>query len=257
VPICPDIAAFMGSAPSGGSQDVSDDTLDGTWFQGKSLYYVRGDSLGFAIPSGSAAIVECEPYAGRDHNLVIARHKRQTFARRVARSPNAIGVSLSAQMPDPRGSRATMTFDDSAVRLYRIVGAVFTDMPPPVGGGEATPIDTVPELDTVQIAYHVKEDSAIPLALPGQIILGGGELTSAQLDGWEGRLAAVTLADGTSIFKRVGSRLPGGLGHLRLFETIGGLGSSIVVATEAMGDVGDIPLMTSARRVVGVLYDAV
>lgn len=257
VPICPDIAAFMGSAPSGGSQDVSDETLDGTWFQGKSLYYVRGESLGFAIPSGSVAIVECEPYAGRDHNLVIARHKKQTFARRVARSPNAIGVSLSAQMPDPRDSRATMTYDDSAVRLYRIVGAVFTDMPPPAGGGEATLIETVPELDTVQIAYRVKEDSAIPLALPGQIILGGAELTPAQLDGWEGRLAAVTLADGTSIFKRVGSRLPGALGHLRLFETIGGLGSSMVVTTEAVSDVGDVPLMTSARRVVGVLYDPV
>ncbi|WP_176598291.1 MULTISPECIES: ATP-binding protein [Sphingobium] len=257
VPICPDIAAFMGSAPSGGSQDVSEDSLDGTWFQGKSLYYVRGESLGFAIPPGSAAIVECEPYPGRDHNLVIARHKKHTFARRIARSPNAIGVSLSAQMPDPRDSRATMTYDDSAVRLYRIVGAVFTDMPPPAGGGEATPIETVPELDTVQIAYRVKEDSAIPLALPGQVILGGAELTPAQLDGWTGKLAAVTLADGTSIFKRVGSRLPGALGHLRQFETIGGLGSSMVVATEAVSDVGDVPLMTSARRVVGVLYDAV
>jgi hypothetical protein len=100
VPICPDIAAFMGSAPSGGSQDVSEETLDGTWFQEKSLYYVRGESLGFAIPSGSVAIVECEPYAGRDHNLVIARHKKETFARRVTRSSNAIGVSLSAQMPE-------------------------------------------------------------------------------------------------------------------------------------------------------------
>lgn len=257
IPICPDIAAFMGSAPSGGSQEVPEETLDGTWFQGKSLYYVRGESLGFAIPSGSAAIVECEPYPGRDQNLVIARHKRLTFARRVARSPNAIGVSLSAQMPDPRYSRATMTYDDSAVRLYRIVGAVFTDMAPPDGGGEATLIEAVPELDTVQVAYRVKEDSAIPLALPGQVILGGAELTPAQLDGWEGKLVAVTLADGASIFKRVGSRLPGALGNLRQFEAIGGLGSSMVVATEAIGEFGDIPLMASARRVVGVLYDAV
>lgn len=246
----------MGSAPSGGSQDVSDETLDGTWFQGKSLYYVRGESLGFAIPSGSVAIVECEPYAGRDHNLVIARHKKQTFARRVTRSSNAIGVSLSAQMPDPRNSRATMTYDDSAVRLYRIVGAIFTDMAPPSGKGEATPIETVPELDMVEIAYRVKEDSAVPLALPGQVILGGTELTPPQLDGWEGKLAAVTLADGSSIFKRVGSKLPGALGHLRLFETIGGLGSSIVVATDVVDDIGDVPLMISARRVVGVLYDA-
>lgn len=257
VPICPDIAAFMGAAPYGGSQEVPEDMLDGTWFQGKSLYYVRGESLGFAIPSGSAAIVECEPYPGRDQNLVIARHKKLTFARRVARSPNAIGVSLSSQMPDPRYSRATMTYDDSAIRLYRIVGAVFTDMAPPDGSGEATLIETVPELDTIQVAYRVREDSAIPLALPGQVILGGSELTPAQLDGWEGKLVAVTLAEGTSIFKRVGSRLPGTLGYLRQFETIGGLGSSMVVATEAVGDAGDVPLMTSVRCVVGVLYDAI
>ncbi|EGD59852.1 hypothetical protein Y88_2291 [Novosphingobium nitrogenifigens DSM 19370] len=256
VPICPDIAAFMGSSPSGGSQDVSEETLEGAWFEEKSLYFVRGDSLGFAIPSGSVAIVEAEPYPGRDHNLVIARNKGKTFARRLARSPGSIGISLSAQMPDPRNSRPTLTFDESKIRLYRIVGAVFTNMAPPAGGGEATPIDDVAELHTVQVAYRVKEDSAIPLALPGQIILGGAELTPGELDGWVGRLVAVTLEDGASIFKRVGSRLPGGLGHLRQFETIGGLGASMVVATEAVGSGDDVPLMISARRVIGVLYDS-
>jgi hypothetical protein len=255
IPICPEIAAFMGSAPSGGSQNVSDETLEGDWFEGKSLYFVRSDSLGFAIPSGSVAIVEAEPYPGRDHNLVIARSKGQTLARRLARSPGSIGISLSAQMPDPRDSRPTLTFDESKVRLYRIVGAVFTDMAPPAGGGEATPIDDVPELRTVQAAYRVKEDSAIPLALPGQIILGGAELKSSELESWAGRLVAVTLEDGSSIFKRVGGRLPGGLRHIRQFETIGGLGASMVVATEAVDDGGNLPLMISARRVIGVLYD--
>lgn len=255
VPIFPDIAAFMGSAPSGGSQDVSEETLEGTWFEGKSLYFVRGDSLGFAIPSGSVAIVEAEPYPGRDHNLVIARNKGQTLARRLARSPGSIGISLSAQMPDPRDSRPTLTFDETKIRLYRIVGAIFTDMAPPAGGGEATPIDDVTELRKVQVAYRVKEDSAIPLALPGQIILGGAELTPAELDGWAGRLVAVTLEDGSSIFKRVGHRLPGGLRDLRQFETIGGLGASMVVATGANEGGHDVPLMTSARRVIGVLYD--
>lgn len=255
VPIFPDIAAFMGSASWGGSQDVPEETLDGAWFEGKSLYFVRGDSLGFAIPSGSVAIVESEPYPGRDHNLVIARTNGQTLARRLARSPGSIGISLSAQMPDPRDSRPTLTFDESKIRLYRIVGAVFTDMAPPTGGGEATFIDDVAELRAVQVAYRVKEDSAIPLALPGQIILGGAELTPGELDDQEGRLVAVTLEDGLSIFKRVGSRLPGGLGHLRQFETIGGLGASIVVATEAVDGGDDVPLMASARRVIGVLYD--
>lgn len=255
VPICPDIAAFVGQLPGGGSQDIATERLDGGWFEDKALFYVRGDTLGFAIPSGAVAIVDAEPYPGRDQNLVIARHRGQVIARRLATSHGAIGVSLSAQMPDPRARRPTVTFDASKVKLHRIVGAIFTDMPPPVGGGEATQVDAVPELGGIAVAYRVREESAVPLALPGQIILGGPELTATDLDTWQGGLVAVTLDDGSSVFKRVGARLPGKLGHLRQFETIGGLGSSVVIATEAIEDGQHIPLMVSARRVVGVLYE--
>lgn len=256
VQICPDIAAFVGSAPDGGSQDVAVEQLDGDWFEGKALYYVRGESLGFAIPSGAVAIVEAEPYPGRDQNLVIAHYRGQVMARRMVKSPGSIGISLSAQMPDPRTRRPTTTCDESKVRLHRIVGAIFTAMPPPAGAaGEAALVDAVAELSGVTVAYRVKEDSAVPVALPEQVILGGAELTPSDLDGWIGKLVAVTLDDGSSIFKRVGSRLPGRLGHLRQFETIGGLGSSLVVATETVDDETDAPLMVSARRVVGVLYD--
>lgn len=255
VPLYPDIAAFVGTLPGGGSQDATE-RLNGDWFEGKALYYVRGDTLGFAIPSGAIAIVEVEPYSGRDQNLVIACHRNQVLARRLVTSRGAIGVSLSAQMPDPRVRRPTVTFDDNKVRLYRIVGAIFTDMAPPAGGGEATLIEAVPELKRIAVAYRVREDSAVPLALPGQIILGGPELTPADLDAVEGHLVAVTLDDGASVFKRVGTRLPGALRHLRQFETIGGLGSSIVIVTEPRSK-GDekVPMMASARRVVGVLYE--
>eukprot|EP01037_Dinobryon_pediforme_P041874 gene41874-51906_t len=148
-----------------------------------------------------------------------------------------------------------MTYDESKVRLFRIIGAIFTDMAPPSGGGEATEIDSVPELGRIEVAYRVREDSAVPLALPGQIILGGAELTPSELNAWEGKLVAVTLDDGTSIFKRVGASLSGGLAHLRQFETIGGLGSSMVVATEMLDGATGVPTMISARRVLGVLYD--
>ncbi|MCP3468685.1 hypothetical protein [Bradyrhizobium sp. CCGUVB23] len=255
VPLCPEIAAFVGELPVGGTQDVAVERLGGEWFDGKALFYVRGDTLGFAIPGGAVAIVEVEPYPGRDQNLVIAQYRNQVLARRLVTSRGAIGVSLAAQMPDPRTSRPTLTFDESKLRLHRIVGAIFTDMPPPPGSGEATPVDMVPELAHVVVAYRVREDSAVPLALPGQIILGGAELTIGDLDRWENTLVAVTLDDGTSILKRVGARLPGTLAHLRQFETIGGLGSSIVLATEATDIFGVIPTLVTARRVVGVLYD--
>ena len=137
------------------------------------------------------------------------------------------------------------------------MGAIFTDMPPPAGGNEAAQVESIPELAHVSIAYRVKEGSAVPLALPGQIILCGAELPLTDLDRWEGHLTAVTLDDGSSIFKRVGARLPGKLRHLLQFETIGGLGSSAVIATEAVEDGNEVPIITSARRVIGVLYTGV
>jgi hypothetical protein len=255
VPICPDIAAFAGSAPIGGSQDAPTDELVGDWFDGKALYYIRGDTLGFAIPSGAVAIVEAEPYPGRDRNLAIAQAQSNVLARRLVKARGSQGISLAAQVPDPRTPRPSLTYDESKVRLYRIVGAIFTDLAPPFGSGEATLIETVPELGHIEIAYRVREESAVPLALPGQVILGGAPLSASDLDSWEGKLVAVTLDDGTSIFKRVGSRLPSDLGHLRQFETIGGLGSSMVIATETIEGNDAVPSMAFARRVFGVLYD--
>ncbi|CAN7691763.1 AAA family ATPase [Rhizobium sp. LjRoot30] len=255
VPICPDIAAFSRSVSAGGSQDIATEQLNGEWFDGKALFYVRGETLGFAIPSGTVAIVEAEPYPGRDRNLVIARHQGNVLARRLLKAPGSLGISLAAQTPDPRTPRPTMTYDESKVRLFRIVGAIFSDMAPPSGGGEATAIDTVQELGQIEVAYLVREDSAVPLALPGQVILGGAELNPRELNTWEGKLVAVTLADGTSIFKRVGASLSGSLAHLRQFETIGGLGASMVVATEVSDGAASVPAMVSARRVLGVLYD--
>ncbi len=255
VPICPDIAAFSRSVSSAGSQDTATEQLNGEWFDGKALFYVRGETLGFAIPSGTVAIVEAEPYPGRDRNLVIARHQGNVLARRLLKASGSQGISLAAQTPDPRTPRPTLAYDESKVRLFRIVGAIFTNMAPPSGGGEATAIDTVQELDRIEVAYRVREDSAVPLALPGQIILGGAELTPSELDAWEGRLVAVSLADGSSIFKRVGACLPGDLAHLRQFETIGGLGASMVVATEVLDGTTNVPAMVSARRILGVLYE--
>lgn len=254
VPVYPDLAAFVGNSPSGGSQAVPDEQVTGEWFEGKSLFYIRGDTLGFAIPSGSVAIVEAEPYPGADHNLVIARPKGQVLARRLIKSTNAIGVSLAAQMPDPRQSRRSLSFDESKVRLHKVVGAIFSHMAPPDGKNEAIEIENVPELSAVAVGYRVKDESAVPLALPGQLVLGGAQLTPAELSAWEGRLVAVSLDDGSTIFKRVGAALPGRLRYLRQFETIGGLGNSIVVSTEAADNSLDVPLMVHARKIIGVLY---
>ena len=102
----------------------------------------------------------------------------------------------------------------------------------------------------------MREESAVPLALPGQVILGGAEYLASEMDAWIGRIVAVSLDDGSCMLKRIGASLPGIHRHLRQFETIGGLGSSIVIATETLGGGNDVPTMVSARRVLGVLYES-
>jgi hypothetical protein len=250
-----DIAAFTRHLPSGGSQEDVSETLSSSWFDDKALFYIRHDTLGFAIRSGSVAIVEAEASAGRDHNLVVARRGTQIYARRLLRPRNGEGFILSAEMPDPRVSRPTLRFESNDVEIHRVVGVLFGQFSPPSGREEAAMIESTPSLSRVEVAYRVREDSAVPLALEGQTILGGKVLTARDLDGLEGELVAVTLDDGASIFKRVGMRLPGNLSYLRQFETIGGLGESTVVAMGQVENGPDVPLMLFARPVLGVIYD--
>lgn len=255
IPVCQDIAAFTRHMPSGGSQAEDCELFSTAWFDDKTFFFVRHNTLGFAIPSGAVAIVENEPSPGRDHNLVVARRGKQIYARRLLRPANGDGLSLAAEAPDPQQSRPTLAFTNHGTQIHRVVGALFVNMPPPDGRDEAAEIESVPALARIEVAYRVREESAVPLALPGQTILGGARLTARDLEGREGELVAVTLDDGTSIFKRVGQRVGGGLHHLRRFETIGGLGESAVIATEPVEGGPDLPVMLFARPVIGVIYD--
>ncbi len=252
VPVCPDLAAFTSGAVGENSQEAISAELGSEFFDDKALYYVRGETLGFAAPSGSVIIVECEPYSGRDQNLVLAKFSDAIFARRMFASRDATGISLVAEMPDPRTRRKTLTFDPSKLLVFKIVGVVFSDMPPPAGKYEAINVKTVPELQNVEIAYRVREDSAVPLALPGQIVLGGVTLQLGDMKNSLGKVVAVTLEDGRSLLKRVGAQLTD---HLWQFEAIGGLGNSTVAMVGPDAESGHMPKVASVRRVIGVLYD--
>lgn len=254
VPLYPDLAAFIASAGVE-SQEVQTEMQTSDWFDDKSLYYIRGESLGLSIPSGSIAVVESEPYAGRDQNLVIARQNGKIYARRLIRSRDAVGISLSAEIPDPRRRRSTLTFDEDKLCLHRIVGVIFSDRQPPDGRHEAGQVDAAPELGDVQIAYRVRAESAVPLALPDQIVLAGSEIPVSNLDTCFGKVIAVSLNDGSCVLKRMGGVLSSRHRHLRQLETIGGLGSSLVVSTEELEEDPDIPVIIAARQVIGVMYD--
>jgi hypothetical protein len=253
-PIYPDLAAFTAHSVPDATQDAPSDLLTESWFADKSLFYIRVDNLGFALPAGCIAIVENTPYEGRDHNIVIARLPGNTLARRLFRPPKGEQLSLAAESPDPRVSKPTLFVDASAVAVHRIVG-MLTDRPPaPFGRGEATELPSAAGLSHITTAYRVREESGIPLALPGQIVLGGEQVLPNQLSRFEGSLVALTLTDGASLFKRVGSAVPGTAGRLWQFESIGGLGSSLVVSLSEEDAKNGIPTLASARRVVGVLY---
>lgn len=254
--IHPDLAAFTASAARHDTQDVATDMLSGEWFADKSLFYIKAENFGFAIPSGRIAIVESSPYGGRDHNFVVAKDKGNTLARRLLRSPGSDEIALSAEGPDPRTAKPTLTFSTDGVTLYKVVGMLVEQPVPPSGKGEAVELKAARSLERIMAAYRVREESAVPLALPGQIVLGGEDVSADRLGSIEGELVALTLADGGGVFKRVGPALPPPFSHLRQFESIGGLGESLIVGMDADDGQGNIPKFLSARIVLGVLYNA-
>ena len=76
----------------------------------------------------------------------------------------------------------------------------------------------------------------------------------SQLEEMKGCLAALATSD-RSVFKRIGDSVPG-VPHVRQFESIGGLGESMLVRTEDIEDAfAKLPLFQSARHVLGVLYE--
>jgi hypothetical protein len=256
VDIHPDLAAFTGAPNKHGSQDEATETFDSTWFENKSFFYLKNDNMGFAAPATSIVVVESEPKPGNDRNLVIALHKNDVLARRLLRPQgDAIALALAAQTPDPRKSPPTRVLDPAETQIHRVLGVLFDDLPPPAGKQEAIQIVDAPSLTRIETSYRVRDDSALPLALPGQIVLGGATILPADLGAFEGKLVALTLTDGASIFKRVGPTLPG-LRALRQFESIGGLGASEVIVTEAVeGEFNDMPAMEFARLILGVIYE--
>ena len=185
---------------------------------------------------------------------MIVRQRGHLLARRLLRPPRGDELTLAAQAPDPRESRQTLQFNASDVVLHRIVGILTEQPTPPHGKGEATELTSAVSLSHIKTAYRVRDESGIPLALPGQVVLGGDELIKTQLAAMEGTLIALSLDDGRSIFKRIGELVPGSGGRLRQFESIGGLGSSVVVSLVEPEEESDAPRFVCARLVIGVLY---
>lgn len=255
VVICPDLAAFTTHQPTGGSQEELE-PLDPKVFEGKAAFYLRRDNFGFAAPQGSLAIVDTTPTAVKDRRLVIARHGGMIYARRFLRSANSTLIGLTAESIDPKArSPKTIFRQEAEVALHQVSGVIFEhDFTQAPGNDEAVEIDGSKAFTGVEVAFRVVDQSAVPLALPKQVVLGGKLIPLNELNSFKGQLVALSLGGGASIFKRVGDALPGDLSHLRQFESIGGLGHSQILAIGK--DHKGFDSIAHARLIVGVLYKA-
>jgi hypothetical protein len=177
---------------------------------------------------------------------VLARHGKATYARRLVRGANTGLIGFTAEVPDPRTrSPKTIMLPESEVDIHQVIGIIF-DHPIRVAQGqdEAEQVDAGTVLNRIEIGFRVVDDSAVPLALSGQVVLGGRRI---ELDELGGRID-----DGSSILKRVGAALPGDLIHLRQFESVGGLGSSRVLSVGKTHK--GLRTVAHARSIIGVLY---
>lgn len=251
--ICPDLAAFTLHAPLGESQQPLE-YLDPHLFSNTVAYYLRRPNFGFAASVGSLAIVEAVPGSAVDRTLVIARHGSVTYARRLVRDANTDVIGLTAEVPDPGiKTPKTIILPEAEVAIHQVVGVIFDySIPVAPGQDEAVPVDVSDVLKRIEIAFRVVNDSAVPLALDKQVVLGGSRIELAELGRYKDRLVALTLDDGSSILKRVGAVLSSEFAHLWQFESIGGLGSSQVLSVGKPHK--GFRSVTSVRIIIGVLY---
>jgi hypothetical protein len=253
VDIQPHLSAFVRGGAVGESQEIELEKISSNWFQEKAFYLLRSSNFGFAGPATSIAIVETIPSNVDDRRLAIARAGENIFARRLLRPSDSEYIALAAETPDPRNSPPTLLFRESDIALHLVVGMLFGSVAsPPRAKGEAVRIDGSGLLPQIRTAYRIKEDSAVPLALPDQIALGGPALQPTDFDQHLDAYVALHLSDGSSIFKRVGEKLPAPLSHLRRFESIGGLGVADVLAVgQAQPGIRNVEV---AVLILGVLY---
>lgn len=253
IPVVASLKAFVRDASYGDSQETELEEISSDWFRSKAFFYVRSNTLGFAGPQGSVAIVDVDAAAPGDRQLVIARVGKETYARRLLRPDKSEFVALAAETPDPRKSPPTQLLREQQVSLHPIAGMLFGGLANvPMSKAEAVQVLEVPQLLKVRTAYRIKEESAIPLALPGQVALGGAEISLDELDAHIDEYVALHLDDGTNLFKRVGRRLPSPLEKMRQFETIGGMGVADIFAIG--GEHKGFKSVVSAVSIIGVLY---
>jgi len=237
--------------------ETSEEPLACDWLTNHAIYVNTTDNLGFAGSKNCRVIVDLNDAEPDNHSLVVALHGDAAYVRRFHRYGEDAGrIGLASEAGDPRNRPPPMLLRREEVCLLRVVGLLFDRRPVyPRQRNEAVLDEQCRLLGDAKLALKVRGESALPLVLEGQMILAGDELLPGQLDSMEGELVAIVTDQGTA-FKRLGAALAGAE-HVRQFESIGGLGESLVVRVEQMDDdpFHHLPLLEAVRLIIGILYD--
>ncbi|MFC1650575.1 AAA family ATPase [Candidatus Latescibacterota bacterium] len=255
IPLIENLAAFT-EGDSFGDLLESEDSISINKLDNHAIYYINSHNFGFAGKFQCRAIVDLNESEIPDNSLVIALYKENVFARRLhLGKQNPQYISLSSDSEDPTKRPESLLLPTYEVKLLKVIGILFDYTPNYIPSSEEAVLENKPKfLNNVKIAYKVKGYSALPLALPGQIILGGETLINDQLETMENNYVAID-SSGGPFLKRISRSIPGAK-HVRMFESIGGLGESMLVRTEDVEDsFSSLPLFRTARNVLGVLYE--
>lgn len=257
VPIYSELAAF---SQSGTGRQIADtgERLSEDWFGNKAIYFLHTHNLGFSAKINSFAIVDLSTHEIDDQSIVIALYKDKVYARRFLKGVKTGGlIGLASEAENPLNRAPSLFLPADEVQLLKVVGIIFNDNPMfPRPEQEAVLVDNCAPLKEIEMAFKVSGNSALPLALPDQVILGGANVQPNLLMQIEGEPAAIATTD-EAAFKRIGP-IVDGTKYIRYFESIGGLGQSLIVRTEDVeGPYSHLPLLLSVRKIIGVLYHGV
>lgn len=270
----------------------SGDVLDVSWFEGKAVYQVQADTLGYVAPRGSCLIVSCADEEVQEGRLVVAVRERggsvEWYARRLFRPPEQADIVLLAgESEDPRRRVTSVVASAAQVRLLKVVGVLLPfkgmkmssrdqslrDEGGRVSVQEVVGVDSEDELfKRITSVYRVTGDSARPVALDKQSVLVGKQIPLDSLDSFNGRIVALHFGDSQDsgpnayALKRVGPLL-GGLKSVRVFESVGSDGDPVVLHVSIVGapmqelregkflQLARLQVLYRVFEVVGVLFD--
>lgn len=254
LPVLWELAAFTSDLATFGRPLKGGGRVTSAWFHNKATYRVRTSAFGFACPRGSLAIVDLTAVDIEDSRLVIALRGTGVFARRFLRNKDdPTYVALGSEEPNPLRRAPSLFMRADQAKLLKVVGVLF-DHPQVLARGktEAYEDDAAALLTSIESVFRVEGESALPLALPGQLVLAGAVVDSRELPKMKDVVVAVETTAGALLKRVAGTDVGDGT---IVLDAIGGLGGSVAVRIDATDSSSRLPSIKTARRVVGILYD--